>query len=242
MATKGVLGLPPKRAQAEEGGKTCGQCMWLDTAFKRGQTCRTHHGADDDSEVCEDFTRIDPKKLVGVPSLKRDPTVKKYLSVLDDPRFQVDETLQNELVDIKDALKALKDRETGIPVYYESEKDAEKLISFFLDIQAYRDRVVSVYLTLSPVLRRLEKVWDACEIYLNKYPIVSEQSTEGRKQKIVASVLEPLNDRIKLTKSIIALADKVDSYLNSSHFMLKEIKDIAVRALEIRKAGKYRPN
>lgn len=241
MATKeGVLKLP-KRNKAPQGEAKCGSCKWLDTPHTGKKTCRSHFGASEETEICADYTKIDPKQLASVDSLKNDPVVVEYLETLKDPRLQIDETLQDELVAIKDELKQIKKKDKGVPLYYREEEDAEKLVSVFSEIQGHRDRVMAIYLELAPVERRLQKLWDQCEMYLSSFPIVSEQSTEGKRNKILGAILEPLHDRLSTVKAIMKLSDRVDSYLNSTHFMVKEVKDIGVKVLELRKASKFRP-
>lgn len=238
--TKGVLGLPPKRAKAKDGDKTCGACTWLDTPFTAKKSCRTHHGADNDTEICGDFTKINPKKLVTIDSLRRNTKVATVLSMLEDDRFIIDPTLEEELLKIQGEVKAILDKETGLPTYTDSEDDLDRIATAITKVQAFRDRNSEIYMSMEPIRRKLNKLWEMGEWELTQYPLIGDQPTESRRKVVLGQIMEELKEQIELCKSITKLSEYLDNYINSTHFMIKEFKELAMKAMDIRMAARWR--
>jgi hypothetical protein len=204
--------------------RICGNCVWLDKEGEEGTTCR-QEGQTPESEVCTEFKR----KRMNFDDFQQLPEIKKLLSRVSDPVFDIDKSLHDELDKYYIAGGTKKGKiPRRIPKQIHSERDLERVLELFEECQAYRDRVLEILLEHKPLQRELKRAQDLAESCLLSWPSYKELRNERSRRLAMLRITGPIEDRLLQVNSLVERCEMLISNLDHTHFTLKEIREIGV--------------
>lgn len=173
--------------------------------------------------------------------LKEHKEIQAIFSAIEDrPKFKVDMSLMDEMVQAVSIAKHLRQSAENIrlPSRYKTSDDLHKLVQFIREVQANRDRVIEVKLDHMPLRKTLDSFWERCLGILYKYESISKMSPAPKRDAVINFILQPLKDRIRDVDLIIGAATEADTHLNNAHFSIKALKDIGEIYIEGEKGQK----
>ena len=121
-----------------------------------------------------------------------------------------------------------------VPSHFDSEKDLEELSKHFEACQAYKDRTVKILLGATRLKKQLERMWKISKAYAyDRYShLFQTLRSEEQRTAMCNRVFPELVERLDNVELLVEMSDMVLSNLSSSHFALREVKEVGIRVLE----------
>ena len=156
-----------------------------------------------------------------IDTLRQDPVIQKLLHGVKRPLYTVDESVFEELQKYFVEIKPISE----VDILDANEKLAQ--------IQAYRDRTVSLLVGMNHVQASLERLFSMAEGVVYLRPDV-RKSSQYEKAIIVRDVVREVSDKLEMVKAVVNSAELVMKNLNSSY------NSVATQLEAIKQAGYQR--
>lgn len=216
----------PKASEAEAApdDKTCETCRWFAVPYK-GKTC-AQDGHQKTEAACTAYMDRKPSEK-PLSEARTDPYVKKLLAVLEKKAFDFDSgIIVRELKRYLVFWRETKDKVVRpVPQRAENPRTLVGLTTYFEEVQAYHDRVLSIKIDMLRIKRRLDSLWLAAEGWLQKWPASSTLKSERQRLVYLASTFKPLRKRCDEADMLVKMCDMVSDNLTHAHFALREIRE-----------------
>ena len=179
-----------RQVEETESVVTCGICLWIDAKW-RGSTCRSK-GITEDSEACSRHEEpLNAADYRGVPCMVRARKALKHRDMLVPLRVR--EELKGYLT-------------ASGKTYQNTMKSRTKSMDFLANLQAYRDRTVSILDDLNVRITRIKHLKDGVRLEVSGMNDVSKQSTAKARDALADEIMRPILKRYDYLKDLSSLA------------------------------------
>lgn len=206
----------------------CGDCNWfytIDADF--GNTCEIRYSCKPSDRACVDF---EIAEFSATFLRARDATIKKINTIVENGKFNIDSTLINEINTYYIVSKFDPEKQRMVKRIPEtiSISSLKKLIRLLEECQADRDRVTSIYVSISGIKNALTGIRATAESYMyDKYmKEMSGFKNDGLRNMTLRSVFRELFSKMDAATHILDMSQAILANLNSTYFILKEISNL----------------
>lgn len=207
--------------------KTCKHFTIRWKTRKHGlMNCQEARMVTKDSPACKDYEISPDLKIYQLRNLK---AIRAILDKVSHPKFNIDPSLNQEVHRYFVAALAVGNKEMSyLPSEIRSKDDVLNAINVFQHIQANRDRVIAIKLSMKDIEVELDKMWDlGFSIIIDREPSIGNLRSNDMRQRAVKQIMEELDDRIRSVDLLINKCDIILDNLHQSYFTLHAMVEAA---------------
>jgi hypothetical protein len=208
-------------------GHTCTECVWFRKPY-RGKTCpERNENAKIGADACEEF-EIDVNQ-VKWDNFRLDPLVATAVKrVKTEAAFKLDQSLHRELERYFVAsIPSAGGEKRGLPIKLSQDADFELAIAKLEEIQANRDRVVQIMLSLISLKARSGDLTELIEGHLYKRPEVQELKSEYMRSTVISSIAPEVYRLYNDAKVLIEKCDVIVKNLDKTYYTITAMLEAA---------------
>jgi len=204
----------------------CEECVWFTKKY-RGQDCQERKKIVADSPACKEF-ELEPSKMQW-EQFRSDPLVAMAIERVEkEMAFRLDDSLHRELdTYFVASLPTATGEKRSLPTRLSRDSDFEVVIGTLEDIQAKRDRVTQILLSLQSFRARITDLFEIIEGHLYKRKEIQELKSEYMRTAVVHSIVPELQQRISNVKVLIDKCDLIVRNLDKTYYTIATMLEAA---------------
>lgn len=221
-----------KKEVSEPKVVLCDTCKWQDIPLKGKQTCREKGYS---RTKCKDHIIRHPVLDQDVRAIKNDPFVFEMNQIPYNKSFQVPITnYKQELESFLIYNKQLSNGEQArkVPRHVETITHLQILEEIFEEIQAYRDRLTYIRMTVLDKKSNYDLLKVSTTSFLRQFTYYNNLKNKDEKYDVAADIFFQFYKYMEKLNDLLKLADIVADNLNNSYYITKAKFDTAKTVME----------